>query len=402
MLCLLLKKYALLVLIIESSLLLNISYPYLDENLPVSSFIEQRSKVSIIKYSNNGDYFSAAYNDGTIRLWDVKKNNSSMSVSAHKSRILYLIFSTDNKYIITSSEDKDIKVWLLPDLQLYKETQIDFIPSYLTSSPDNLTLSVGGNNGDIFCYLISDLKVVKTLPGEGKKITYITYSSTGQHCTSGYEDGTIKVWSAFDKSLSTILAHSESILFLDYVNKDNYLLSAGNDYKVKFWVTKTWKSKEVEWDLPQNGRFFVPSSGKRFLAVGCSDNSIEFLLMPAGVYSDPFRPNISGFTSFCISADDKFILLGGTSGEIKIYRNPILVKQYNAVMDKGNESMLRGKYELAVIKYNEAMSIYPEKEAEEKLKEAQKKKMEKQQNQIENIKNIQQKTKKNIEEMKRK
>jgi hypothetical protein len=155
------------------------------------------------------------------------------------------------------------------------------------------------------------------------------------------------------------------------------------------------KSTGLVVDLPENALQFSFTDKKDLLVIGCSDNSVEFLQVFGGIYAEkPFYSGISGLSAIAVSPDGKNIVLGDIFGIVKIYRNPLLVKNYNLMLQKGDEAMDAEKYTLAVSAYKTALSIYPEKEAEEKLKIAQQKMQQKREEQFKKLQQMKEKLKK--------
>ena len=383
------------VIILKVSLLLFVFFFYkntlfslINENIPFAELTHHKAEVNNMSFSPDGNYFAATSVDGNISLWDTKNFKFLKSITASAGNISFAKFSPDNRCLASIDGDEKLKIWSLPKLKLDREIKLGFKPTFLSFSPEKTSFILGTSTGNIIFYSLQSMKEIKTLKGNGIPVTAVYFSKTDQRCISGYEDGKVIIWSQFDTMLSSFSAHKKEISLLGYVQKDRYILTAGKDNKVKFWLSKTLKSTGTICELPENGIFSTVSSNEKLITIACSNDTIEFMSLPSGLYGDTFRPNVSNIKAFTLSDDDKFIAVGNSSGAIEIYRNPMLIKKYNFAIEKGDEAMQYGKYELAMVKYNEALGLFTEKEIEAKLKEARKLKEERQKGQYQKIKGI--------------
>jgi len=64
----------------------------------------------------------------------------------------------------------------------------------------------------------------------------------------GHEDGTVAFWSAKKgTSIYVLKAHSNDITKLQWVEKDNILLTSSKEKSIKFWsLPKEWRDKKIE------------------------------------------------------------------------------------------------------------------------------------------------------------
>lgn len=61
----------------------------------------------------NGYLVSASY-DGSIKVWDVKKNKAIQTIQANTNRVYSIDVTADGKTLISTSGDKSIKIWKCP------------------------------------------------------------------------------------------------------------------------------------------------------------------------------------------------------------------------------------------------------------------------------------------------
>ena len=94
--------------------------------------------------------------DRTIRVWSLDEKGGTLvnSLIAHEDAILQLAWSPDGKYLISSSADKEVKVFKADDLTLVKTWhQPDWALS-LAYAPDGKTFAVGRFDGSYEIYQV--------------------------------------------------------------------------------------------------------------------------------------------------------------------------------------------------------------------------------------------------------
>jgi WD40 repeat protein len=86
------------------------------EGGPYSIYHKFRTKI----YFSFDDRFLAAgghEEDKTIKIWDISSGELLSSFEAHQHAITSLIFSKDNKYLLSGSKDSTLKLWSILDSQ---------------------------------------------------------------------------------------------------------------------------------------------------------------------------------------------------------------------------------------------------------------------------------------------
>ena len=92
--------------------------------------------------------------DRTIRVWSLGEKSGTLlnSLIAHEDAILQLAWSPDGKYLVSSSADKEVKVFKADDLSLVKTwRQPDWALS-VTFAPDGKSFAVGRFDGSYEIY----------------------------------------------------------------------------------------------------------------------------------------------------------------------------------------------------------------------------------------------------------
>ncbi|MGC9946436.1 MAG: c-type cytochrome domain-containing protein [Bryobacteraceae bacterium] len=113
-----------------------------------------------------GKRVAAAGLDRTIRVWSLDEKGGTLlnSLIAHEDAVLRLAWSPDGKYLISSSADKEVKIFNAADLTLVKVwRQPDWALS-LAFAPDGKTVAVGRFDGSYEIYTVGQARSLRGAP----------------------------------------------------------------------------------------------------------------------------------------------------------------------------------------------------------------------------------------------
>ena len=81
-----------------------------DGNRNIADLQEHNRSVRSICQIGNTNYIATASFDHTIKIWDINKSTSVQTLEGHSSSVINVIYHSD-EYLISSSNDKTIKIW---------------------------------------------------------------------------------------------------------------------------------------------------------------------------------------------------------------------------------------------------------------------------------------------------
>src|SRR5205823_2995534 len=133
----------------------------------LDTFSESLKELNAVAFSPDGKRVAAGGGDNRIRIWNISdaategSNSIQFAQFAHEGAILRLAWSRDSKTIISSADDKTVKVWDATNMnpKLVLPSQADW-PTGLALVSDDKAAAVGRLDGAINYYDIATGKAI--------------------------------------------------------------------------------------------------------------------------------------------------------------------------------------------------------------------------------------------------
>jgi U3 small nucleolar RNA-associated protein 12 len=172
---------------------------HLKKGIVVARWREGESQVTRIARNPNGVDYAVGYEDGSIRIWNIKTHTSNITFHGHKNGISALCFDETGNRLASGGRDTDIIIWdVVGEVGLYRlrghtnmVTSIEFLPT----------------NTSTFNYLLSTSK-----------------------------DTMIKLWDlTIQHCIETHIGHRNEIWSMTINPEKTLLVTASSDEEIKFW-----------------------------------------------------------------------------------------------------------------------------------------------------------------------
>ena len=232
---------------------------------------EHKGRINVLIKLKDGRLASGGQ-DKLIKVWDINKNESLMTLEGHKSMIWALNEVNGNK-LISGGSDKRALIWDLNekklDFELYNDREITVVlqlksEKVLVCSENNLclfelsskqklasievktgiwcikelidgTVAIGQGNGDISILEVrNDIRIKFVLKGHKKAINSIIQLDNKKLVTAGDENNII-LWDLNDPEAKYFIeGHTNKVSGLAHLG-GNKFLSVSQDQTLKVW-----------------------------------------------------------------------------------------------------------------------------------------------------------------------
>ena len=292
------------------------------------------SPVHIIAISPDNNYLVSGSEDCNIRVWNLETGTLIHTLKGHWRSIIDISISSDNKYIVTASEDCHSCVWDIQtgeslytigsagesDMWFYSLTKVGFLNIKISKNLKYMAMT--GDQYSINIYSIEDSRnELFILPGHSSIIYNFSFSNDNKHLVS-HDNKTLKLWDLEKKSL--IFEKSGDFSSGRLYNEDNSFIIIiddilNEDNSVIKLLDPDTGSTIYEIKADDYGITSVSISKSRKYLVSSSENrTIRIWDMQKSKILHVIKGDEWALNSNIITNDDKFVFLSSETGAIRM------------------------------------------------------------------------------------
>ena len=195
-----------------------------------------------IDFTPGGRKIAAGVGDGSVRIWDIEKQEVVRSFNAHDGNVWNIEFHPTLELLATVGDDAWVKLWDAKTFELKHGWKADNTVRAMAFSPDEKVLVAGDRAGKIHVYDIKTGQETETHSQEGT-ILGVDFSGDGKTIATVGSDKTVRVFDAstFDQR-QDFTGHEGPIYSVSFAAKGPLLASAGFKSDVWVWNSDTGKN----------------------------------------------------------------------------------------------------------------------------------------------------------------
>ncbi len=262
--------------------------------------LEKVNPNQAVTFSPTTNLIAVADNLHKIHIYDTSLSDKHIvfhddGLDELKKDIFALAITSNNKKLVSGSEDKAIRIWDIEKRKL--TTSLNVHKSTITSvaiSPDDKILASGDASKEIILWDVDNPKELRTLLGHKNTVTALAFSPDGagkySGClASGSHDGTIRFWNpdTGEKLVTFATGHAKWIKTIAFSENGSTLVSANMTGNAVVWSLNSY----------QEIGSFTNGESDYAATVGFTSDAKHFVCQGLNGWQFTFKPYGFGYTS---------------------------------------------------------------------------------------------------------
>ena len=281
--------------------------------------------------------------DETIRIWDTNQTTIQGILRGHLSPVPVITLNTEGEILASGSVDGTVILWDLKKQELLKSKKITRKGSVksLAFHPQEKILAVGVEDGAIQFRKVPDLNLIFTLPSHKKSITDLEFNSRGNIFVSCSEDGKLIIWDWKVKKSLSVIEFKNKIIDLSINPKREELAVGTEEGEFETWSlekgTKLNVIKKFE-DAVKHVKY--DTNGERILTA-IDDGSVHIWEYGSSLYLRSLSGHEKIIESMDFSSNSESLISSASDKSVRIWN---LNKEKNENFKMGNHRVLEVRF----------------------------------------------------------
>ncbi|KAH3680298.1 hypothetical protein WICPIJ_008327, partial [Wickerhamomyces pijperi] len=223
------------------------SDPYNQEPTNCRKLVGHSGTVYGLDFSPDNRYLISSSEDKTVKLWSLDTYTPLVNYKGHNQPVWDVAFSPMGHYFATASHDQTARLWScdhIYPLRIFAGHLNDV--DTVTFHPNSQYVFTGSADKTCRMWDIAKGNAVRIFTGHSGAINTMAVSPDGRWLATAGEDATINIWDiGSGRRLKSMKGHGRnSIYSLAFSQEGSVLISGGADMSVRVWDIKRGTSEQ--------------------------------------------------------------------------------------------------------------------------------------------------------------
>ncbi|OMJ87022.1 hypothetical protein SteCoe_11350 [Stentor coeruleus] len=320
-----------------------------------------RKAITRLAISSDDRFVVTGSDDCTVRLWNLHKKQQEIVFEIYSDEVTSVSISKDSHFIISSSYSS-VRVWNLYEKRQEAVFYSEAISSAIISNDNQFIIytsnfTLGPMENKVIIRSLIDNKYEVKLKGHIDSINCVAITSDNQFIISGSgsysetDDNTIRIWNLIEKKQEAVIkGHTKAIYCLAITNDNIHVVSGSADNTIRVWnILKKQQITILQGHI--NGVVsIVLSRDNTLLVSGSVDKTVKVWNFLEKKQETEFLDHTETVCGVAITSDNKFIISVSSDITIKIWNlsDKQLKEEFEAHEDIVNCVSITNDYKFAV------------------------------------------------------
>ncbi|MFG6093899.1 NB-ARC domain-containing protein [Leptothoe sp. ISB3NOV94-8A] len=287
----------------------------------LKSFAGHTNGILSLAFSPVEGVLASSSVDGTIRIWDIHTGSSSKFSETFRHRIWSIAFSPNGELIASGHDDSAVRIWDVQNRQCLQILEGHKARIWAVGfSPNGRLIASASADKTIIIWDIKQYRSLYTFADHTDEVTSIAFSPDGHFIASGSADKTVRIWDARKfKCLHTFYGHTDWIWSISFSPSDKLLVTSSADETIRFWDVQKFQYLYAIAERSHRGWAVAFSPDGNFLASAHGDSTIRLWDVHKRLCLYILTGYSNGISATDFSPDGKYIASGSADGIIRLW-----------------------------------------------------------------------------------
>jgi WD40 repeat protein len=199
--------------------------------------------VSALRFMPDGRTLVTSSDDRTLRVWDLERGQQRV-LEGHTDEVWGFALSPDSRHLASASKDGTIRLWELATGQSRVLMGHSLSVAAVAFLPDGQRLLSAGQDGELRLWSLATGKTVHLLRVE--KAIYEQMAADpalGWVALTAYRDPVVRLWNLERGELRVLAGHQAQVRRIAASPRGDLLATGGDDRRVRVWDPKTGQGR---------------------------------------------------------------------------------------------------------------------------------------------------------------